>query len=171
SVGGLLPSGFNGGAFFTPTNVAKFIVEALKIKDNSKVLEPSCGSGVFLEFVPPSCEITGIELDQVSAKVAQLIYPNAEIIQGSAFDYIRYNYYDYVVGNPPFGEKIEVEGNLDFETLRYQKKNNKSTGKSEFAFVELAIRSTKPGGYIALISPKNLSFSDQAAKIRKYIYD
>lgn len=168
SMGGLVPKGFHGGAFFTPTHVAKFIVEALQMPEGSRVLEPSCGSGVFIEHMK-NCSATGLELDSTSAKVSSLIYPDAEIIQGNAFNHTRRDYYDFVVGNPPFGETVEIEGKKDFKTLRYTKKTDVSKGKSEFAFVELAIRAVKPGGYIAMILPLNLAFAQTAGKIRKII--
>ncbi|SMO91982.1 HsdM family class I SAM-dependent methyltransferase [Melghirimyces algeriensis] len=171
SQGGLLPKGFNGGSFFTPTHVAKFIVDALQIPKGSRVLEPSCGSGVFFEHIPDDCKITGLELDTTSAKVASMIYPDAEVITGNALEHKRRDYYDFVIGNPPFGETIEVEGRTDFETLKYTKKTNMSKGKSEFAFVEFAVKAAKPGGYIAFILPMNFSFAEPAKKVRQVMYD
>lgn len=171
SQGGLLPKGFNGGAFFTPTHVARFMVDALQIPKGSRILEPSCGSGVFFEHIPDGCEITGLELDTTSAKVASLIYPDAEVIAGNAFEHRRRDYFDFIIGNPPFGETIEVEGETDLQTLRYTKKTNTSKGKSEFAFVELAIKAAKPGGYIAFILPVGLSYNNQGDKIRQVIRD
>lgn len=171
SQGGLLPKGFNGGAFFTPTHVARFMVDALQIPKGSRILEPSCGSGVFFEHIPDGCEITGLELDTTSAKVASLIYPDAEVITGNAFEHRRRGYFDFIIGNPPFGETIEVEGETDLQTLRYTKKTNTSKGKSEFAFAEFAIKAAKPGGYIAFILPMNFSFAEQAKKIRQVMYD
>ncbi|MDT2249789.1 N-6 DNA methylase, partial [Paenibacillus larvae] len=67
SMGGLLPKGFNGGAFFTPTHVARFMARVIRnlyegFPENMRVLEPSVGSGVFLEHLPPDAEITALEL-------------------------------------------------------------------------------------------------------------
>ncbi|NGQ95473.1 SAM-dependent DNA methyltransferase [Brevibacillus sp. SYP-B805] len=174
SMGGLLPKGFNGGAFFTPTHVARFVVEALAglsdgFKPGARVLEPSCGSGVFIEHIPNHCEITGLELDSTSAKVSSLIYPHAEIIEGNALEHDRRDYYDYVIGNPPYGETVEVEDGSDWITL--SKSKGKWRGKSENAFIEFAIRAAKPGGWIAYILPKGISFSQQAEKVRRLMYD
>lgn len=165
--GGLLPKFMNLGQFFTPPHVAKFIVQALKIPPGARILEPSCGAGAFIEHLPTDCEITGIELDETSARVTQLIYPNANIITGNAFNHSRRDYYDFVIGNPPFGENVEVNGDIGFETMRYDKREGVSRGKSEFAFIELAIRTAKPGAYIAFILPMNIGFADQAAAVRK----
>lgn len=169
SVGGLLPKGFNGGAFFTPTHVAKFMWDILKprLPEAPKVLEPSVGSGVFLEHAPADAEITALELDEVSAKVTSLIYPHADVRQMNALDYDRENYYDVVIGNPPYGEMVETE--REFKTL--SKRKGVWRGKSENAFIELAIRCAKPGGWIAYIMPKGLDFRNDAEKVRKLMYD
>lgn len=170
SMGGLLPKGFNGGAFFTPTHVAKFLVEFLNIPIGSKILEPSVGSGVFLEHLPDGCEITALELDETSAKVTSLIYPQADVIIGNALEHKRRNYYDYVIGNPPYGESIEVDAeDADYETLTKSKGTLK--GKSENAFIELAIKAVKPGGYIAFILPMGISFGQGSQKVRQLMYD
>ena len=170
SVGGLLPKGFNGGAFFTPTHVAKFVVEFLGINDKpegTRILEPSVGSGVFLEHIPRNHEITAIEMNATSAAVTSLIYPHANVIVGDALEHERENYYDFVIGNPPYGESVKTE--REFKTLT--KKKGIYTGKSELAFLELAIRACKPGGYIAYILPNGLAYAQNAKKIRKLMYE
>ncbi|MEK4360838.1 N-6 DNA methylase [Paenibacillus sp. FSL M7-1455] len=177
SAGGLLPNAYAGGAFFTPTHVARFIVEALRglsggIASGSRWLEPSCGSGVFIEHIPDDAEITALEIDDLSAKVTSLIYPHANVIQGDAFLHDRRDYYDFVVGNPPYGVTIDVavEALPDtFETLKVTK--GRARGKSECAFIELAIKAAKPGGYIAFVLPKGIGFGNQTAKIRELMRD
>jgi len=44
-----------------------------------RVLEPGCGSGNFIAFAPDGAQVTGIELDPVTAGIASLLYPDAEI--------------------------------------------------------------------------------------------
>lgn len=175
STGGLLPKGFNGGAFFTPTHVAKFMWAVLKprLPKAPKVLEPAAGAGVFLEHAPADAEITAIELNPTSAKVISLIYPHANVIQGNAILHNRENYYDVVIGNPPYGETITIktdEGDFsDWMTL--SKRKNEWRGKSEAVFIEHAIRNTKPGGYIAFILPMGVSFNTQTRKARQLLFN
>jgi hypothetical protein len=170
SAGGLLPNAFSGGAFFTPTHVAKFIWQILtpKLPNNPKVLEPSVGSGVFLEHAPDGAEITGLELDQTSAKVTSLLYPDAEIILGDALTHTRRNYYDLTIGNPPYGVSVDFESEDDWLLT---KKKGSYSGKSEIAFIELAIKATKPGGYVAFVLPKGISYANYAAKLRQYMHE
>lgn len=104
-------------AFYTPRNV----VEAVwKLADtyapNARtVLEPSSGIGRFAENRPNN-NFTLRELDETSARIARILYPDADVIQGAFqaqfFDdegVVRNkNYelpkYDLVIGNPPYGE-------------------------------------------------------------------
>lgn len=175
SMGGLLPKGFNGGAFFTPTHVAKFIWDVLtpRLPKQPRILEPSVGSGVFLEGAPDDSEITALELDETSAKITSLIYPQANVIQGNAILHDCPNQYDLVIGNPPYGESIAIEESerdfSEWQTLKKTKGIYK--GKSESVFVEQAVRNTKPGGYIALVLPMGISYANHSAKARQALYE
>ncbi|ATO51015.1 N-6 DNA methylase [Brevibacillus laterosporus] len=173
SAGGLLPNAFSGGAFFTPTHVARFMVETIAglsggLTAGTCVLEPSAGSGVFLEHIPPDCEVTALELDETSAKVTKLIYPHVNVINADALTHERRDYYDIVIGNPPYGLTLETERD-DFTTL--SKSKGKYRGKSENVFIELAIKAAKPGGYIAFVLPMGISYANYSAKIRKYMHE
>ena len=77
------------------------------------VLEPSCGVGRFLHYFSPKEKVTGIELDQVSATIAQANFPTFNIIN-EAFNLQFVDRrgkrktvkpsYQLVIGNPPYGE-------------------------------------------------------------------
>ncbi|MEI2280705.1 HsdM family class I SAM-dependent methyltransferase [Paenibacillus polysaccharolyticus] len=177
STGGLLPNAYAGGAFYTPTHVARFVIDALRglsggdFAPGSRFLEPSAGSGVFIEHMPQDGEITALELDETSAKVTSLIYPHVNVIQGDAFRHTLRNYYDYVIGNPPYGVSIDIAADDlpdGYETLRTTK--GRAKGKSELAFIELAIKAAKPGGYIAFVLPLGLNYANYAEKVRQILY-
>ena len=172
STGGLLPNAYAGGAFYTPTHVAKFVWKALadRLPAKPRVLEPSVGSGIFLEQAPADAEITALELDSTSVKVTSLLYPNAEVIEGDALTHSRRNYYDLVIGNPPYGVTCEFEPPDDDDWVSGSKAKGKRKGKSEVLFIELAIKACKPGGYIAFVLPKGLAFGNYADKLRKYMH-
>src|SRR5690606_8152599 len=172
SSGGLLPNAFSGGAFFTPTHVARFIWQILapRLPSKPRVLEPSVGAGVFLEHAPEDSEITALELDETSAKVTSLLYPQAKVILGDALTHGKRDYYDIVIGNPPYGVTVEFEASADEEWTLTKRKDN-FRGKSEIAFIELAIKAVKPGGYIAFVLPKGISFANYVAKLRKYMHE
>ena len=50
------------------------------------MLEPGCGSGNFIGFAPRSAQLTGVELDPVTAGIAAALYPQAQILTGSFAD-------------------------------------------------------------------------------------
>lgn len=172
SAGGLLPNAFSGGAFFTPTHVAKFMWEILtpRLPKAPKVLEPSVGAGVFLEHAPADAEITALELDETSAKVTSLLYPRANVIVGNALEHERRDYYDLVIGNPPYGVTVEFPDTSE-EWRSLSKSKGKRKGKSEVAFIEFAIKAVKPGGYIAFVLPKGIAYAKHAAKLRKLMHE
>lgn len=173
SAGGLLPNAFSGGAFFTPTHVAKFIWQVLtpRLPAEPTVLEPSVGSGVFLEHSPPDAQITALELDKTSAKVTSILYPNAEIIEGNALEHDRRDYYDLVIGNPPYGISVQFPDTGEEWASIGKASKGMRKGKSEVLFIELAIKAAKPGGYVAFVLPKGINYANYAGKLRAYIHE
>lgn len=173
SAGGLLPNAYSGGAFFTPTHVARFMVEALRglcggFTPGQRWLEPSCGSGVFLEYLPEDAEVTALELDETSARVSSLLYPKASVIQCDALTHGRRDYYDFVIGNPPYGVSVDFDDNGE-EWTAVNKSRGRRKGKSEIAFIELAVKAVRPGGYIAFVLPKGIGFNGAAGKLRDLV--
>ena len=75
--------------------------------DGGRVLEPGCGSGHFIGFAPTEVDIdwTGVELDPTTARIAQLLYPQADIrTEGFEQTALADGSVDLVVGNVPFGK-------------------------------------------------------------------
>jgi hypothetical protein len=81
-----------------------------------KILEPSCGSGVFFETAPRGTLLTGVELDGRSARIAQILHPRADIIN-SSFEQFNLSEkrggFDAVIGNIPFGDRTIQTSFLD----------------------------------------------------------
>ena len=103
-------------AFYTPRNVIEKVWELVDYYSPNAVtvLEPTCGIGRFAENRPNN-KFTLREYDETSSKIAKILHPEAEVIQGAFqeqfFDengiYHLTDYklpkYDVVVGNPPYG--------------------------------------------------------------------
>lgn len=103
-------------AFYTPRNIVQAVwkIADYYAPDAVTVLEPSSGIGRFAENRLKN-KFTLRELDSVSARIAKILHPAAEVIQG-AFqaqfydengivrnkDYVLPKY-DLVIGNPPYG--------------------------------------------------------------------
>jgi|GEM_PF-5908092 len=78
------------------------------------ILEPSCGTGNFIRYAPKGAEVTAYETNPISARISQILYPEARIINRpfesiffSGPNHLRDNFssqnYDLVIGNPPYG--------------------------------------------------------------------
>lgn len=157
--GGL--STWNQDQHFTPPLVCKFVIDLLGIQDG-KVLEASCGSGAFIQELPDTCEVTGYELMQETAQVAQLCNPTAEIIQGNALEYLEgvAGKYDWAIGNPPFASFAKKNAPPGFEIAN-------QSNRLEWYFVEMSYRALKPGGMLALVVPNGILSNSKDLKCRQ----
>src|ERR1019366_4217894 len=74
--------------------------------EHGRVLEPGCGAGVFIGLAPVGAEMTGVELDNTTAAIAQRLYPHAQIHAGSfaAGTRMADGSFDLTIGNVPFGD-------------------------------------------------------------------
>jgi adenine-specific DNA-methyltransferase len=98
------------GGFYTPKKIADFVLKwALSGRENSDILEPSCGDGAFLRAIQASGinykSVTAIEFDADEAQKAKAIkLKNTKIIHSDFHDFCIHSRkrFDVVVGNPPF---------------------------------------------------------------------
>ena len=98
-------------AFYTSPTVIDGIYEALgKFGfDGGNVLEPAMGIGNFFGRMPEDMQthsqLYGVEIDSLSGRIAQALYPDADIaIQGFEQNRFQNGSFDVAVGNVPFGE-------------------------------------------------------------------
>jgi methylase of polypeptide subunit release factors len=146
--------------FYTPTEVIKKMW-ALAYKygyDNGPILEPSCGTGEFFQFAKPEIKLTGYDISPYSSKIAQILYPQSEILNKNFEEtFIQKNWtvkdkvnpkYDMVIGNPPYG---------DFGTVasRYmlgmgEKDHVKARNYTEY-FIRRGVDLLNPGGLLVFI--------------------
>jgi len=100
-----------GDAFYTSPTVIDSIYEALANFgfDGGNVLEPAMGVGNFFGCMPKEMQdgshLYGVEIDSISGRIAQALYPDADIaIQGFEKNRFQNGCFDVAVGNVPFGE-------------------------------------------------------------------
>jgi N12 class adenine-specific DNA methylase len=79
----------------------------------ASVLEAGCGTGRFIEYAPPglqNLDWVGIERDIIPAQIAQLLHPEARILNQRFQDFqVQQGLFDLAIGNVPFGD-IRIEG-------------------------------------------------------------
>jgi type I restriction-modification system DNA methylase subunit len=159
--GGLVPSRFDGGQYFTPKVVVDFIVAFLRVKGGD-VLEPSCGGGAFIGALPPACRVTGLELNLQTAEVAQLLCPSASILPGDALTQLGSlrETFDYCIGNPPF---------VDLPRGAYHEGFTFATGQRDatWFFIELGMQALLPGGWLAMVVPDGILANSSCQKQRQ----
>ena len=150
-------------AFYTSPVICTCINQALVNFgfQEGNLLEPSMGIGNFFGSLPPSMEkakLYGVELDDISGRIAAQLYQKAHIKVGG-FEQTQYpdNFFDVAVGNVPFG---------DYKV--YDPKYNKLNFRIHDYFLAKAIDQVRPGGIVAFITTKG-TMDKSNPTIRKYL--
>ena len=150
-------------AFYTPPTVIKAVYKAMEQMGfrEGNILEPSCGIGHFISMMPDSMsesKIYGVELDTISAGIAQQLYQKTSIAaQGFEEANLPDSFFDAVVGNVPFG---------DFKVP--DKRYDKHKFLIHDYFFAKSLDKLRPGGVMALITSKGTMDKENPA-VRKYI--
>lgn len=150
-------------AFYTPPEVITAIYKAMEQMgfQEGNLLEPSCGIGNFIGMLPDAMQdskIYGVELDTISAGIAQQLYQKTTIAaQGFEETNLPDSFFDGVVGNVPFG---------DFKV------SDKRYDKHKFLihdyFFAKSLDKLRPGGVMALVTSKG-TMDKETLAVRKYI--
>ena len=150
-------------AFYTPPEVITAIYKAMEqmgFKEGN-LLEPSCGIGNFIGMLPKSMEnakVYGVELDTVSAEIAQQLYQKSSIAaQGFEEVNVPDSFFDGVIGNVPFGD-------FKVSDKRYDKYNFLI---HDYFFAK-SLDKLRPGGVMALVTSKG-TMDKENSSVRKYI--
>lgn len=135
-------------AHFTPEYIVRAIwagVQRLGFR-GGRVLEPGIGAGLFPALMPealhPVTQLTGIEIDPVTARIARLLQPHAKILNQ---DFARVElpaHFDLAIGNPPFSDR----------TVRSDRALRALGLRLHDYFIVKAVRALKPGGLAAFVT-------------------
>ena len=149
-------------AHYTSPIVIRSIYNALEHMGfrSGNILEPSMGVGNFFGMLPEgmqSSRLYGVELDSITGRIAQKLYPQADITVAGFETSDRRDFFDLAVGNVPFGN---------------YKVNDKAYNKLGFSihnyFFAKAIDQVRPGGIVAFVTSRyTLDSKDSTA--RKHI--
>lgn len=109
------------------------------------VLEPGCGSGIFLGTAPEGAQMTGIELDPMTAKVASYLHPDARVrAESFAHSPFADDTFDAAVGNVPFADTHVLD--------ERHNPGRKHVMHNHFILKSLAL--TRPGGVVAVLTSR-----------------
>ncbi|MFI3205620.1 MAG: SNF2-related protein [Clostridia bacterium] len=129
--------------------------------ETGNILEPSCGVGNFFGMLPENMKnsnLYGVELDSVTGRIAQKLYPQANIdIKG--FEKTEYpdNFFDVAIGNVPFGNyKL------------YERKYEKNNFLIHDHFFAKSLDKIRAGGVVAFVTSKG-TLDKENPKVRRYL--
>ena len=135
-------------AHYTSPTVIHAIYDAVERMGfrSGNILEPSMGVGNFFGMLPDTMQdsrLYGVELDSITGRIAQKLYPQADITVAGFETTDRRDFYDLAVGNVPFGQ---------------YKVNDKAYNKLGFSihnyFFAKAIDQVRPGGIVAFVTSR-----------------
>ena len=139
-------------AHFTPEFMVRAIWRALERMGfaGGRVLEPGCGSGLFLALMPEAIAkgstITAVEMDPTTARIAKLLYPEAWVRNEDFTKAKLGETFDLALGNPPFSDRSvrasDPAGKLGLSLHEY--------------FIARSIERLKPGGLAAFVCSRYL---------------
>lgn len=151
-------------AFFTSPTIIDGIYRALEQFGfkGGNVLEPSMGVGNFFGCMPEemraNSELYGVEIDSISGRIAQALYPEADIsIKGFEKNGFQNGSFDVAVGNVPFGD------------LSFTDKQHGTHQLHDYFFAE-ALDKVKEGGVIAFVTSSG-TLDKKSENIRQMLAD
>lgn len=147
-------------AFYTSPTVIDSIYSALdKFRfEGGNVLEPAMGVGNFFgrmpEEIQKNSQLYGMEIDSISGRIAQKLYPDADIaVKGFEKNNFQNGCFDVAVGNVPFGE------------LNFKDEKHGTTKLHDYFFAE-TLDKVKDGGIVAFVtSAGTLDKRDESTRL------
>lgn len=222
----------NFGQYFTPRPIVKFATDVLPIRNDSFVLDTSCGSGGFLLYALNKVRtqanslyqnyktdtkqklkhfrfwhdfaeknLYGIEInEQISraAKMNMIIHDDGHtnvitadgLLSPSEIEKItknigfKYNRFDFIITNPPFGAVIKRSEKNYLSNYDYGKKEadwldikgkilieKRENQNTEILFIEQCHNYLKEGGYLAIVIPDGILTNSSLQYVRDGIED
>ena len=148
-------------AHYTSPVVIRSIYDAVEKMGfrSGNILEPSMGVGNFFGMLPDTMQdsrLYGVELDSITGRIAQKLYPQADITVAGFETTDRRDFYDLAVGNVPFGNyKVadKAYNKLGFSIHNY--------------FFAKAIDQVRPGGVVAFVTSRYTIRYTCYGKLRK----
>ena len=175
------------GGYYTPLDLAEFLVRWVKDIEPKTLLEPSCGDGVFFSALAEvggfqQTDVTSFEINVDEAKKARRLVRDLRLSATiRADDFLKWAVdhlddpmlrFDAVVGNPPFvryqylPEKFQQRAELIFGRLNQQFTKHTNAW---VPFVMASLSMLRPGGRLAMVLPAEIIHVTHAQSLRSYL--
>lgn len=152
--------------FFTPDFVCELmwkLAYRYGFKAGGSVLEPSIGTGNLLKWAPNNSKCYGFEINPISKRITEILYPDAKIYEGyfeTAFlqepryttrlkdklTWLEGYPFSLVIGNPPYGKYKNKYSSYFTKPKMHQ---------IELFFMHYGLQLLKPGGIMVFITGSN----------------
>src|SRR6185437_9685610 len=175
------------GGYYTPPDLAAFLVRWVKEIKPRSILEPSCGDGVFFSALAEiggfkAANVTAFELDQGEAKKARSRARSASLnVEVHSSDFLKWALgqlnpdgarFDAIIGNPPFvryqylPQEFQERSEQVFESLglHFTKHTN-----AWVPFILASMALLKAGGRLAMVVPAEIIHVMHAQSLRSYL--
>lgn len=171
--GGLSSKGATGQGilheFYTPEWLCKKMWQLAHHYgfDGGTILEPSCGTGRFLKDAPSGSSVTAFEINPISARITEILYPKATVYNQyfeTAFlatprftslvskgnTWLKNAPFSLVISNPPYGKHVNQYSSF------FKKDHFKQL---ETFFIYKSLQLLKPGGLLVFVTSSNIMSS------------
>jgi adenine-specific DNA-methyltransferase len=167
------------GYALTPQPIVDLMVEKL-FRDgvptpDATVLDPGCGTGVFLDGIVRWCasrnlplpHLIGVDSDPARVAFSQERFAGHDRIEIREADFLlsASEPCDYVIGNPPY---VSITGLSPTERAEYRKRYVTAQDRFDLylLFFERALSLLRPGGRMTFITPEKFLYVRTAAHLR-----
>ena len=142
------------GQFFTPEIVARAMYRLARVRLDQRVIDPSCGDGVFLRCAPKECQVFACEMDPRYRPAVEALVSRERITFGDGLTDLvpLWGAFDLVIGNPPFSAQAHLERRAHV-LQGYDLGAGRVSQCLEVLFLELFLKLAKPRGRVAIILP------------------
>ena len=155
------------GQYFTISLIADFMVTLISHERNCRVLEPSCGKGVFLDFLKKYgyTDIVAYEIDK-TLDIKHNFVQNVSFLSVPLEEK-----FDVVIGNPPYIRWKNIEPELKSELEHNELWNNYFNSLCDYLFIFIlkSIVHLKDGGELIFICTEYWMNTTHSATLRNFM--
>lgn len=167
------------GAFYTPDEIASYMVDCLALDGGARVLEPSFGDGAFLSALlrrgAGRLDVVGVETDDVASDLAVKVglLDESHVVRSDFFDVEPHADFDSVVGNPPYVRLRAVDRDEQAKALAvaasHEGVNFGEESSLWIPFLVKAVDHLREGGSVAFVLPYEVTYVRYARSLWDYI--
>lgn len=157
------------GVVFTPPDIVKYMTQFIDNSVSKNILEPSSGTGNFIEQLHHKHKITCIDINKEYIAECSRKFDNINCKVQNFIDFTTTDKFDYIIGNPPY-VKIQNINNQDLEKMKQQYPEIiKGNTNLYIYFIIKCLDMLKDNGKLIFIVPNTWLYSKSFISFKNYI--